>query len=214
MQLFQAKTSSKKWATMLELMAMIAIMGLWIWSMLWVIWSGVDFAKDTEDTIKAISLAREWLEGVTNWRNTNWLRFSSDKTNCWKVSNYLSSCIWNTTGAFDIGSGSYLLYTQNGAWYLSGMTSLNYVTDWVNYRTAYRAWLSSDGYFTQSGASIPINFCSSIGQTNCLTPFSREIQITPIWTWTLFVTSVVRWQGKRNREVTLTTSLTNWKAKF
>ena len=47
---------------MLELIAMMAIMGLGIASMLGVIQSGTYFAKDTEDTIRAINLAREGIE--------------------------------------------------------------------------------------------------------------------------------------------------------
>ncbi len=189
-------------------------MGLWIWSMLGVIDSGSSFAKDTEDTIRAINLAREWIEWVTNLRNTNWLRFSSDKTNCWKVENYTSTCIGNTLWTDDIVSGSYLLYTQNGAWYLSWMANIDYITDWPTYRTSYRTWLDGYAFFAQSGSVIPIDYCSSLSQPNCLTPFTREIQLTTIWTGMLRVSSIVRWQGKRNREVTLYSTLTNWKSKF
>jgi type II secretory pathway pseudopilin PulG len=199
---------------MIELIAMMAIMGLWIWSMLGVIWSGSDFAKDTEDTIKAINLAREGIEGVINLRNTNWLRFSSDKTNCWKVKDYTSSCIGSTAGTDDLLSGSYLLYTNNGAWYLSWITFIDHTTDWTSYRTTYRAWLDSEWFYTQTWAMIPSIFCTSAGQTDCLTPFNRQILINPIGTGTLEITSLVLWQWKRKREVTLTTTITNWKSKF
>ncbi len=199
---------------MIELIAMMAIMGLGIWSMLGVIWSGSDFAKDTEDTIKAINLAREWIEGVINLRNTNWLRFSSDKTNCWKVEDYKSGCIGSSAGLDDISSGSYLLYTSNWAWYLSWMAAIDYETDWTSYRTAYRAWLDSEWFYSQTGMTAISNYCSSTDQMNCLTPFNREISIIAVGTGTLEVTTYVRWQWKRNREVTLTTTITNWKSKF
>lgn len=214
MQLSLAKAFNKKGATMIELIGMMAIMGLWIWSMLGVIWSGTNFAKDTEDTIKAINLAREWIEGVTNLRNTNWLRFSSDKTNCWKVRNYVSSCIGGGGGVSDFSTGSYILYTRNGAWYLTDVAPIDYVTNWTAYRNAYKTWLDGNGYYTQTGLVVPTNLCSSIGQPNCLTPFNREIQLSISWTGTMYVTSLVRWQGRRLREVTLTTTLTNWKSKF
>ncbi len=211
---YLAKTFNKKWATMIELIAMMAIMGLWIWSMLSVIWSWTDFAKNTEDTIKAINLAREGVEGVVNWRNTNWLRFSSDKTNCWITKDYVSSCIGNTSWANDVLSWSYLLYTKNWAWYLSWMTAIDYVSNWANYRSAYQTWLDDTWFYTQTWVTIPTISCSSVWQTSCLTPFNREIQIVVNGTGMLSVTSVVRWQWKRNREVTLTTILTNWKSKF
>lgn len=201
---------------MIELIAMMAIMGLWIWSMLGVIGSGTDFAKDTEDTIKAINLAREGIEGVTNLRNTNWLRFSSDKTNCWRIKDYVSTCIGHAsgTGSEFLQNGSYLLYTKNGAWYLSGMANIDYVSNWTAYRNAYKTWLDNSGYYTQTGTTIPTILCSSEWQPNCMTPFNREIQISTSWTGIIYVTSLVRWQGKRQREVTLTTTLTNWKSKF
>lgn len=219
MQQFLEKSSNKKWSTMIELIAMMAIMGLWIWSMLWVIGSGTNFAKDTEDTIKAINLAREWIEWVTNWRDTNWLRFSSDKSNCWKVKDYVSTCIWNTLWTNDILTGavytwSFLLYTKNGAWYLLREPDIDYITDWSTYRSTYQAWLDNEWFYTQTGVTIPTVYCSSLGQPNCMTPFNREIVISAVWTGKLLVSSIVRWQWRRMREVTLTTILTNWKAKF
>lgn len=47
---------------MIELMAVLAIMGMGIAAMLATIGSGIDYAKDTEDNIKAINLAREGIE--------------------------------------------------------------------------------------------------------------------------------------------------------
>lgn len=211
---YLAKTSSKKWSTMIELIAMMAIMGLWIASMLWVIWSGSDFAKDTEDTIKAINLAREWIEWVINLRDTNWLRFSSDKTNCWKVKNYLSTCIWSTLGTDDLTSWSYILYTKNGAWYLSWTATIDYTTDWLDYRSTYKAWINESGFYSQTGWVVPTDYCSSLWDTDCLTNFNREIRITPSWGNTLDVESIVRWNWRRPREIILTTTLTNWKSKF
>ncbi|MBP9779178.1 type II secretion system protein [Candidatus Gracilibacteria bacterium] len=212
MQMFQEKTSNKKGATMIELMAMMAIVALGVGGMLGVIGSGVDFAKNTEDTIKAINLAREGIEGVISWRNTNWLRFSSDKTNCWRVLDYNSTCIGGTLTVV-ASTGSYILYAANGAWYLTGITTPAYTADWNSYRNGYKTWIDSTGFYTQTGTA-PTTMCSSLGQTGCLTPFNREIIVGEINTGTLSITSIVRWQGKRNREVTLTTNITNWKAKF
>jgi type II secretory pathway pseudopilin PulG len=47
---------------MIELIIMMSIMALGVTAMFGVIGSGTDFAKDTEDTIKAINLAREGIE--------------------------------------------------------------------------------------------------------------------------------------------------------
>lgn len=219
MQLSLVNSSDKRGSTMIELIAMMAIMALGISSMLGVIGSWVDFAKNTEDNIKAINLAREGIEGVTNLRDTNWLRFSSDKNNCWKTVNYNGNCIGNSAFSNTILSGSYLLYSTNWAWFLSGMsTSTTLASDWSNwasYKIDYHSWLDVWGFFSQTW-SIPIDICSSSLQTNCLTIFTREIQIIvpSTDTWTLNVSSVVRWWGKSHHEVRLDTTITNWKSKF
>lgn len=206
---------NKSWATMLELIAMMAIMGLGIASMLGVIQSGSYFAKDTEDTIRAINLAREGIEWITNIRNTNWQRFSSDKTNCWIVQNYNAVCIWWAVVP-KISTGSYTLYNRNGLWYLSGGITYSDPTgvDWTNYSTTYRTWLDDRGFYTQTGMTAVTTPCIQNSQTGCLTPFTREIQAIVSWTGTLYVKSIVRWKLRRPMEVIIDATLTNWKSKF
>lgn len=219
MHLFRVNSSDKTGSTMIELIVMMAMMALWISSMLGVIGSWVDFAKNTEDNIKAINLAREWIEWITNLRDTNWLRFSSDKKNCWKTLNYDGSCIGNNSFSNVILSGSYALYSTNWAWLLSGaqvFSTFDWNTDWSSYKNLYKTWLDTNGYFSQTG-SIPTITCSSVRQSNCLTIFTREIQIsTPSAsdTGNVSVSSIVRWWWKWHHEVRLDTTLTNWKSKF
>jgi type II secretory pathway pseudopilin PulG len=207
---------------MIELIIMMSIMALGVTAMFGVIGSGTDFAKDTEDTIKAINLAREGIEWVTDWRNTNWLRFSSDRENCWKAKDYDSTCIGDTSELISnkILSGSYTLNVRNGAWYLSwvaigGTPATNFSTSWTQYKSEYKTYLDANGFFTQSGITST-TFCSSKTQTGCLTPFTREIRITigATETGSMQVSSIVRWQRKRKIEIILDTTLTNWKSKF
>jgi type II secretory pathway pseudopilin PulG len=211
------KSFNKNGSTMLELIVMMAIMGIGISSMLWVVETWSYFAKDTEDNIKAINLAREWIEWVTTLRNTNWQRFSSDKINCWIVLDYKSNCIWSGSIVPTIWSGSYKLYIQNGLWYLSGIT-VNftdiYWTDWNSYRQIYKSWLDDKWFYSQTGLTMYSSWCTSELQKNCITPFTREITINPISTGAIFVKSIVRWKWKRDREITIDATLTNWKSKF
>lgn len=209
-------TSSRRGATMIELMAMLAIVGLGLGSMFAVVTSGIYFSKDTEDTIKAINLAREWIEWVTSIRNTNWLRFSSDRTNCWKSDGYDSVCIGSDTLGDKIWSWSHILYTENGLWYLSGATTLNPQNNWANYSATYQTIQDSDWFFNQTGStSLPT--CNSTLQQQCRSIFTREIIISqpdPPNSDTLYITSIVYWNTKRLQKVELKTTLTNWKAKF
>ena len=210
--------SSRRGATMIELMAMLAIVGLGIGSMFAVVTSGIYFAKDTEDTIKAINLAREWIEWVTSIRNTNWLRFSSDRRNCWKSFWYDPTCIGSSLGD-KIGSWSYTLHTQNWLWYLSWALTIDPTSDWAGYSTSYAVTQDSEGFFNQTW-SILLPTCNTITQRNCRSIFTREILIQepaatdPNLDSVLYVKSIVRWNTKRLQKVELETTITNWKSKF
>ncbi len=165
-----------------------------------VIW-GIYFAKDSENRIKAINLAREWIEWTISLRNTNWLRFSSDQANCWKILDYNSSCI-GAGGWTLITTRSYVIENQNGAWYLSGTITWSWL------------WVNTDGYYVASGVTAGEALCTISKTTDCRSPFSRLIKITLTGPNTMSVTSVVDWFEHRAQKVVLTTTLTNWKSKF
>ena len=212
---------SKKGATMIELMAVLSIMGLGIAALLQTIGGWVYYARDTENNIKAINIAREGIEGMINIRDTNWLRFSSDKTNCWKTDRYDATCIWNTNNSTlsptwtppitNILSGSYTIFPRNGVWLLSGATS-GLLPASAAYKSIYKVWLDTGGFYTQTGVSATT--CSNALQANCLTIFTREIQIGYTQTGVIQVLSTVNWLDRRPQNVTLGTTLTNWKSNF
>jgi type II secretory pathway pseudopilin PulG len=211
---------NRTWATMIELMAMISILGLWVSAMFSVVTSGIYFAKDTEDTVKAINLAREWVEGVINLRNTNWLRFSSDRTNCWKVKEYAwTSCIWvNLTNVspFLINTGSHTLYTSNWLWYLSWSSVSDFDTNWPTYSSTFAVYQDDRGFFTQTGTTA-LPRCDVVVQKNCKTIFTRELIVSlpdASNLDTLYIKSIVRWNTKRKQKIELSSTVTNWKAKF
>lgn len=137
-------------------------------------------------------------------RNTNWLRFSSDQTNCWKVVNYDASCIGDSTPtAFT--DGNYILKNENGAWYLTGSAT-----------SGSGLWVNTDGYYMSSGSMAASPLCTIDRTSDCRSIFTREIRISNSSTssGSMTVTSIVDWYEKRAQNVTLTTTLTNWKSKF
>ncbi len=214
---YRLNSSDKKGATMIELMAMLAILGLGVSAMFAVVTSGIYFAKDTEDTIKAINLAREGIEWVTNIRNTNWLRFSSDRTNCWKAQGYDGTCIWSSILWDRISSGSSILYTANWLWNLSWSTVIDATTNWSGYAATYAVAQDGNWFFNQTGTIVSLPVCTATLQKNCRAIFTREIIIAPPGatdTGTLYVRSIVKWNTKSLHSLELQTTLTNWKAKF
>ena len=214
MQLSLVNHLDRRGISLIEIMAMIAVLGLAIAAMFSTVIWGIYFARDSENRIKAINLAREWLEWVTSMRNTNWLRFSSDQANCWKAKDYGSSCIWDnaaTTNAgksiwVDVTTEKYILTNSNGAWYLKLPTATT--GSWL--------WVDDNWFYTATGSMAPGETLCTITQSiNCRSPFTREIQILKGATDnTISVTSIVDWYEKRAQNVTLTTTLTNWKSKF
>lgn len=72
---------------------LITILSLSLTTLFYTLTQTMSFSRDSEARIKAISLAREGIEAMYNIRNTNWLRFSSDRKNCWDVLGYNSDCV-------------------------------------------------------------------------------------------------------------------------
>ena len=60
--------------------------------------------------IQAISIAREWIEAMTNIRDTNWKVLPWDYINCWNTFNYNINCHGNTSTSTDILAWSYTIY--------------------------------------------------------------------------------------------------------
>lgn len=200
-------------STMIELMAVLAIMGMGIAGLLETIGSWIYFAKDTENNIKAINLAREWIEWVINIRDTNWLRFSGDRINCWRTKDYNGGCINDGSFVWLINSWSFTIYTKNGAWMLSGATQINFASSWNTYKDMYKVWLDTEGFFTQTGVATN-QTCSNQTQTGCLSIFARELSLNVTSSGVMNISSIVRWREKRDRSVIIDSVLTNWKSNF
>lgn len=170
----------------------------------------------SKNKLMAISMAKEWIEAVTNIRDTNWKVLPWDYKNCWNVLNYNVSCFNSNTITFDIPHWEsftiwrdttdfrWKLTQKNTAWWYPNST----------YRTNFQVGLDSLGFFTQSGS------------VNNLKPiFTREIQINYIednisWTFTnsqeqkMKIKSIVQWADSSSanvRKVEMETILSNWK---
>jgi Tfp pilus assembly protein PilV len=81
--------------SIIEVMVVLLILTVGIVGTYGILDSGQKLSTTTQNRIKAINIAREGMEAVENIRDTNWLKFSSDYENCWKVKDYDSTCIGN-----------------------------------------------------------------------------------------------------------------------
>jgi hypothetical protein len=207
--------NNKKGNSIIEVIVVIVVLTVWIIWAYGVLNSWQNLAITTENRIKAINIAREWIEAVENIRDTNWIIFSNDYINCWKILKYNPTCIWVTPLDTEIMSWSYVLI-NNWLWTLSWVTS-PWLAPFNIYRQAYPVYLDSDWLITQSWSDTQI--CNSSMNSNCVTIFSREIIIQTDSTTSkkIKVNSIVRWIDKTEKapnEINLETNFTNWKSSF
>jgi len=167
----------------------------------------------SEFKIRAISMAKEWIEAVNNVRDTNWILFKWDLPNCWNTLNYNTSCFNNTTTTHDIRPGSYRTYIwSNNRWILQNYTwTLDYSE--AAYRNFFTVWLDNKWFFTQNSADII---------EEIKPPFTREIIISYLddGSWVtnsnsqkMNVTVKIQWTDSSSntvRKVEMSNILTNW----
>jgi len=204
---------NKKATSIVEAMILMMIVVIWTTWMYSIYISSTRLENSIWNKIIAINIAREWIEAMTNIRNTNWILFSSSKKNCWNTLNYNSNCVDTSWTALDIESlWSYILYkdTKN-RW---NLTKSNYNWDYSsneNFRNEHRVWLDSDWFYTNSWSFYTWTL-------NTLTPlFTRKIQVNyPEWnsdTQIMEVSSIVEWKDNSSNDVhkiELKKTLTNW----
>lgn len=204
---------NKKATSIMEAIIATLIVTTWVVWMYKVYTSSMNLETHISNKITATQIAREWIEAITNIRDTNWVILWSDKDNCWNSLNYNTDCIMDTTTTYDIKHNwHYKTYQNtNNRWALEELT--NYSSGYLDssYRTDYRVWLDSNNFYTQTGTT-----------TNLLPLFTREIIINYIDTnsdWAdsndekMEITSRVQWQDKSSNvphTIDLKTILTNW----
>lgn len=206
---------NKKCTSIVEAMVAMVIITFWIIWIFWIYISSTRLEASTSNKIQAIAMAREWIEAVTNIRDTNWTFFSSDLENCWNTLNYNNACIWNTAITDIENNWHYVVYQDtDNRWKLSEKNPISFDYSELTYRNDFKVWLDSNWFYTQSWAI-----------TELIPLFTREIIINyPEDTnWdSIFnsnddkmqVTSLVQWLDNTSTEphkVELKTILTNRK---
>lgn len=209
--------SKYKGSSIIEVIVVIVILSIWIVWAYWMLNSWQKLANTTENRIKAINIAREWIEAVGNIRDTNWIKFSSDYQNCWNTKNYDDGCIGNaiTIPTKRFSSWSYILIQSGSLWTLSWVSNPSSTYTWG--LTQFPVSYDSDWLIIQTGS---VNKCTTNTSTWCLSIFTREIKISYIWTtdpetasW-MEVHSIVKWVDNSKvwtYEIDLKTIFTNWK---
>jgi len=202
---------SKKATSIIEAIIVLLIITTWVTWMYTLFNKSTALTTSTSNKIQAIQIAKQWIEAMTNIRDTNWIRFSSDYENCWNTLNYNSNCLWQNNTTYDITAWSYIIYRLNNSWYLSWTTSWTF---WVwTYINDFRVWIDN-WIYTQTWTT-----------NNLLPVFTREIIISYLqadWVtdWAdsdepkMKITSFVQWidsSSNTTHKVKLEQILSNWK---
>lgn len=201
---------SKIATTIAEAMIVTLVIVIWLTWVYSIYSASTKVIYSLETKIQAIQIAKEWIEAITNIRDTNWLLFSSDKKNCWKTFNYNSGCIWNTAPNNIEDLWNYKIYRDvDNRWILEKAWIFpdNYANS--SYRNFYGIWLDTNWLYTQSWVVSVLNnnFTRQI-KTTYFTPNGWSIN-----DW-LEIRSIVRWVDSWRTwyyEVELKTILTNYK---
>ncbi|MBP8016627.1 hypothetical protein KAZ01_01330 [Candidatus Gracilibacteria bacterium] len=202
---------NKNGNSIIEIMVVLVVLTVGVVGTYGILNSGQKLASTTENRVKAINIAREGIEAVQNIRDTNWIKFSSDHTNCWKVLNYDPLCIGNSSSNI-ISTGSYILLNSGSLWILYGVI-VNPSWNFYTYKQNFPVYYDSNGLISQSGSYSVL--CSSTLNKDCLSIFSREIKIENPDNSRLKVSSIVKWVDNSSSAephvINLETILTNWK---
>jgi hypothetical protein len=187
----------------------------------WIIWlydvydASLNLEKHIDNKMTATSIAREWLEAVTNIRDTNWIILWSDIDNCWNTLNYNPLCVLDNTFTYDIKEWwHYIVYRNaNHRWILEEKTLWTYDYNNATYRSNYGVWIDSDWFYTQTWTT-----------NNMKHRYTREIVFRYIdtnWNWfgdsndqKVKVSSIVQWldpSSSNEHKVELSTILWNRK---
>lgn len=205
---------SKIATTIAEAMIVVLVIVLWLTWVYKIYSESIKLNNSVETKIQAIQIAREWIEAMTNIRDTNWLLYSSDTKNCWRTVNYDPACIWDNWFSNNIIWNYKVYKNTDNRWELIDDTSnLNDFSD-EQYRNFYKIYLDDDWLFTHKFTLDP----RILTDTNWI--FTRQIKVslTNPGDWNssnwLNIKSIVRWidLGWTNvNEIVLETILTNHK---
>lgn len=205
---------SKSWTTIIEAVIALVIIVIWIIWLYNINDKSQKLATSTENRIKAISIAREWIEVLQNIRDTNWIIFWSDTRNCWNSYNYDVTCLWNTWVWPKIPAWNYIIYKDiDNRWKLQSKV-LVWDYSSATYRATFKVYIdTTDWLYTQSWwTSFTPLFTRVINisypeDTNWDTIFNANDE-------KMLVKSIVSWSDNSKNwfyTTSLENLLTNWK---
>ncbi len=198
---------NKKATSIVEAIVLMMIIVTGVTWMYKIYMSSIWLEQWIKNKIIAINIAREWIEAMTNIRNTNWILFLSDTKDCWNTENYQNSCVQDINLTTTDIDGTYKIYKNDlNRWQLDKSINLWTYESSADFRNEHRVWLDNNWFYTQSWIIkdlIPL--------------FTRKIVVsyeTDSNDEKMEVKSIVEWfdnSSSATHKIELTKILTNWK---
>lgn len=179
---------------------------------------GIDTNQEIEERLIAYNFARESVEAVRNVRDTNWLRFPGNRTECWDVTLDTTSSLDCATGTH-LGDGGgtsgvdYIIYPEITD--TSRLFAWNFVVDPTvpEDLTIYETDITADAtpiYTQDAGCNSGTLICEA-------SRYRRYVNIVATdetgdgYADTLTITATVSWESKADtRTITFVDELTNY----
>ncbi len=167
----------------------------------------------SRDNLVALNLAEEGLEAMRSTRDTNWLKYSFDKTNCWNLLPNKTVCTPPVSASDTIGGNGTQYYVAeldaNYVWQLSAeSTALDLNNSNLPNSLFKLQVVQRDGTFFSPNLLKQYAEIKSDAQDG---KFYRMLQISNVSGDSMDVRSIVQWlEGGRVHQVALDSRLTNY----
>lgn len=220
-KLVQHWKSRKPAETLVEVVMAVFIVALGSGAATTLVVSAMQANSFSKDNLIALNLAVEAVEGMRNIRDTNWIRYGFDKTNCWNLDPDPVLGATCTAPYAQIPEDTYSadLNPDTAAWYLRDV--LNPLDlDNASYSGTNEEYLLSfydmDGVDSTHDLYLPKTYLSIIGEPNSGdSKFYRMVEITydtgdPATAEVMNVVVTVNWRQNTVHQVQLSTSLSNY----
>ena len=211
---------SLKAAGIIEAMVVLLLLTVWVTWVYTILVSWQRLSQSTSFRIEAIQIARDGLEVMTNIRDTNWIEFWGDVTNCWNTWNYNSDCIWDTDPANKIrhhpANQSLIAFRDDSTWKfqlsLENRLTGSFLEE--DYRDNFWVYYDDNWFYTQSWTTLLSRIYTREIRVNYLDenfePQGSDLPNNPA----VEVTVIVQWSDPAiatPRTLEMSTVLTNWK---
>jgi hypothetical protein len=142
--------NNNRGTSIIEVIVSMVILVMWIIWTYQIYFRTMHLSESSKNRLTAIEIAREWIEAVTNIRDTNWLNYWADYKNCWNVLNYNTACVNDNSTTYDILDWSYYIFKDSdNKWKLLSWWWTSWVFSDINYRNKFQIHINWNWFYMQ-----------------------------------------------------------------